>query len=152
MSGLVLQLIVGIKDPVRKEVPQAVKDCQSAGVIVRMVTGDNILTATHIAEECGIKTPDGIAMEGPAFRLLSNAQLDPMLRGKKQLEVIARCSPLDKQRLVGRLQVRVAAAALSAADARARVRRSWAKLSPRQATVVPRVRVVVCRVCVCAWP
>lgn len=46
-----------------------------------MVTGDNILTASHIAEECGIKTKDGIAMEGPAFRILSNEQLDPMLSG-----------------------------------------------------------------------
>jgi len=104
MSGLVLQAIVGIKDPVRKEVPEAVKACQEAGVKVRMVTGDNLLTASHIAKECGILSSKGVAMTGPEFRKLTNAQLDPMLRGNRQLEVIARCSPLDKQRLVGRLQ------------------------------------------------
>lgn len=47
---------------VRKEVPEAVAACQRAGVTVRMVTGDNLLTATHIAAECGIKTPNGIAV------------------------------------------------------------------------------------------
>lgn len=104
-SGLICQAIVGIKDPVRKEVPHAVKQCQKAGVKVRMVTGDNILTASHIAEECGIKTENGIAMTGPEFRKLSNSQLDPMLKkGGRPLDVIARCSPLDKQRLVGRLK------------------------------------------------
>jgi magnesium-transporting ATPase (P-type) len=103
-SGMVLQCIVGIKDPVRKEVPAAVKDCQIAGVKVRMVTGDNVLTASHIGRECGILSEKGVAMIGPDFRKLSNAQLDPLLSGDRQLEVIARCSPLDKQRLVSRLQ------------------------------------------------
>lgn len=42
---LTLFAIVGIKDPVREEVPSAVLDCQSAGIVVRMLTGDNILTA-----------------------------------------------------------------------------------------------------------
>jgi Ca2+-transporting ATPase len=103
-SGLVLQCIVGIKDPVRPEVPAAVRDCQVAGVKVRMVTGDNVLTASHIGRECGILSEKGVAMIGPDFRKLSNAQLDPLLTGDRQLEVIARCSPLDKQRLVSRLQ------------------------------------------------
>jgi Ca2+-transporting ATPase len=103
-TGMVLQCIVGIKDPVRKEVPAAVKDCQIAGVKVRMVTGDNVLTASHIGRECGILSEKGVAMIGPDFRKLSNAQLDPLLSGDRQLEVIARCSPLDKQRLVSRLQ------------------------------------------------
>jgi Ca2+ transporting ATPase len=46
--------LVGIEDPVRPEVPVAVKQCQSSGVVVRMVTGDNINTATSIAMKCGI--------------------------------------------------------------------------------------------------
>jgi magnesium-transporting ATPase (P-type) len=103
-ADLVLQCIVGIKDPVRGEVPAAVKDCQAAGVKVRMVTGDNVLTASHIGRECGILSDTGIAMIGPDFRKLSNAELDRLLTGERQLEVIARCSPLDKQRLVSRLQ------------------------------------------------
>ncbi|EFJ44186.1 calcium-transporting ATPase [Volvox carteri f. nagariensis] len=66
--------IVGIKDPVRTEVPDAVRTCKRAGITVRMVTGDNIHTARHIARECGILydmgpgKPEPVAMEGPAFR------------------------------------------------------------------------------------
>jgi Ca2+-transporting ATPase len=47
-------MILGIKDPLRKEVPIAIEDCRTAGIKVRMVTGDNIKTAIHIATECGI--------------------------------------------------------------------------------------------------
>jgi Ca2+-transporting ATPase len=61
--SLVCLAIVGIKDPVRKEVPEAVRVCQRAGIIVRMVTGDNIHTAQHIARECGILVDDGVALE-----------------------------------------------------------------------------------------
>ncbi len=66
--------IVGIKDPVRQEVPNAVRTCKRGGITVRMVTGDNIHTARHIARECGIlydmgpDKPEPIAMEGPVFR------------------------------------------------------------------------------------
>ena len=52
----------------RKEVPDAVATCHRAGIVVRMVTGDNIHTARHIAKECGILTEGGIALEGPKFR------------------------------------------------------------------------------------
>ena len=47
---------MAVQDPVRKEVPAAVATCQAAGITVRMVTGDNIHTAKHIARECGILT------------------------------------------------------------------------------------------------
>eukprot|EP01111_Echinosteliopsis_oligospora_P005677 TRINITY_DN191_c0_g1_i4.p1 TRINITY_DN191_c0_g1~~TRINITY_DN191_c0_g1_i4.p1 ORF type:complete len:737 (-),score=213.28 TRINITY_DN191_c0_g1_i4:677-2887(-) len=56
VSDLVFIGIAGIKDPLRKEVPDAVKKCKEAGIIVRMITGDNLLTAKHIAKECGILT------------------------------------------------------------------------------------------------
>jgi P-type E1-E2 ATPase len=49
---LTLFAIVGIKDPVRDEVPSAVLDCQAAGIVVRMLTGDNILTA-QVRHACG---------------------------------------------------------------------------------------------------
>lgn len=71
--------IVGIKDPVRAEVPDAVKCCQKAGIVVRMVTGDNIHTARHIARECGILTEDGVALEGPEFRKMPIQELLPKL-------------------------------------------------------------------------
>lgn len=71
--------IVGIKDPVRVEVPDAVTKCQKAGITVRMVTGDNIHTARHIARECGILTDGGIALEGPEFRKMPIQELLPKL-------------------------------------------------------------------------
>lgn len=61
--------LAGIKDPVRKEVREAVGKCQQAGIVVRMVTGDNVLTAKRIASECGILNGNGMAMEGPQFRV-----------------------------------------------------------------------------------
>lgn len=63
----------------RKEVPRAVEICTNAGIFVRMVTGDNIHTAKHIARECGILTDDGLALEGPEFRKMSDSELIPLL-------------------------------------------------------------------------
>lgn len=61
--------IVGIKDPVRPQVPLAVQKCKIAGIKVRMVTGDNHITATAIAKECGIISDEfSIVMEGKEFR------------------------------------------------------------------------------------
>ncbi|KAL1985510.1 hypothetical protein VTN96DRAFT_7840 [Rasamsonia emersonii] len=92
--------VVGIQDPLRPEVPAAIKKCNSAGVQVKMVTGDNVTTATAIAESCGIKT-DGIVMEGPKFRQLSDEELDRIV---PRLQVLARSSPDDKRLLVERLK------------------------------------------------
>lgn len=74
-SGYTLIGIIGIKDPVRPGVKESVALCRSAGVTVRMVTGDNINTAKAIARECGILTDDGIAIEGPVFREKSLEEL-----------------------------------------------------------------------------
>ncbi|ORY62640.1 uncharacterized protein BCR38DRAFT_244415 [Pseudomassariella vexata] len=93
--------MVGIQDPLRDGVPGAVKDCQRAGVVVRMVTGDNKLTAQAIAKECGILQPDGLVMEGPEFRNLSRAQQESVI---PRLQVLARSSPEDKRILVRRLK------------------------------------------------
>ena len=67
--------IVGIKDPVRPGVRQSVATCRSAGILVRMITGDNINTAKAIARECGILTEDGIAIEGAEFREKNHKEL-----------------------------------------------------------------------------
>ncbi|TVY39448.1 Calcium-transporting ATPase [Lachnellula occidentalis] len=98
---MVLLSIVGIQDPLRPGVPEAVAICQKAGVVVRMVTGDNMITAKAIATECGIFTPGGIIMEGPAFRKLSKAKMDQTI---PRLQVLARSSPEDKRILVKRLK------------------------------------------------
>ena len=93
--------VVGIQDPLRDGVSKAVKQCQDAGVVVRMVTGDNVKTATAIATQCGIKTENGLVMEGPKFRQLSDEDLDKIL---PHLQVLARSSPDDKRILVSRLK------------------------------------------------
>ncbi|TVU34703.1 hypothetical protein EJB05_16550 [Eragrostis curvula] len=85
-DGYTLIAVFGIKDPLRPGVREAVKTCHDAGINVRMVTGDNINTAKAIARECGILTDDGIAIEGPEFR------------------VMARSLPLDKHTLVTNLR------------------------------------------------
>jgi Ca2+ transporting ATPase len=64
-SNFVCVCIIGIKDIIRPEVPLAVATCKSAGVRVRMVTGDNKITAIAIAKECGIINND-ISMDGDA--------------------------------------------------------------------------------------
>lgn len=53
-SGLTLICLVGLEDPLRPEVPSAIAKCQRAGIVVRMLTGDNHVTASAIAAKCGI--------------------------------------------------------------------------------------------------
>lgn len=101
LKDLVFLAVVGIQDPLRPEAKEAVQTCQKAGVVVRMVTGDNILTAKAIAKECGILGTDGTVMEGVEFRGLSRTQLKSAL---PQLRVIARASPEDKRLLVTQLK------------------------------------------------
>merc|ERR1719361_1430576 len=88
----------GIKDPVRPEVPDAVATCQKAGIVVRMVTGDHLETAKHIAKECGILTSkDHVSMTGAEFRQLSEEDKRKVL---PRLRVLARSKPADKEALV----------------------------------------------------
>ena len=106
MSQLTCLALIGIEDPVRPEVPDAIKKCQEAGVIVRMVTGDNVSTARSIAIKCGIIAPgdDFLVIESREFNEAVNLngkfnqekfdQLFPKLR------VLARSSPQDKYVLV----------------------------------------------------
>ncbi|KAA6423560.1 MAG: P-type ATPase [Trebouxia sp. A1-2] len=96
-TELICCAITGIKDPVRKEVPDAVAVCKRAGIFVRMVTGDNVHTASHIARECGIMMEGGLALEGPTFRKMTEEELIPIL---PKIQVMARSSPTDKYNLV----------------------------------------------------
>lgn len=99
--NLILLAIVGIEDPLREGVADAVAQCQKAGVFVRMVTGDNITTARAIATKCGIYMKGGIVMEGKVFRQLPKPEMIEIL---PRLQVLARSSPLDKQILVQTLK------------------------------------------------
>ncbi|KAF7330460.1 Calcium-transporting ATPase [Mycena venus] len=100
-QDLTLIGIVGIEDPLRPGVLEAVKKCQMAGVTVKMCTGDNVLTARSIATQCGIFSPGGVIMEGPVFRDLS---LEEKIEIVPRLQVLARSSPKDKEILVETLK------------------------------------------------
>ncbi len=102
-KNMVFLGVVGIQDPLRDGVAEAVRSCQNAGVRVCMVTGDNLLTAKAIAAECGIYsgTDEDEVIEGPEFRRLS--ALEKKHRVPK-LQVLARSSPEDKRILVKRLK------------------------------------------------
>jgi Ca2+-transporting ATPase len=100
LSNMTFDGLVGIQDPVRPGVPEAVAKCAHAGVSVRMVTGDNVITAKAIATECGIYT-GGVVMEGPVFRTLSPEKMNEVL---PKLQVLARSSPEDKRILVTSLR------------------------------------------------
>lgn len=90
--------LVGIRDTVRKEVPDAVKEVQNAGVHVIMVTGDNIETATAIARETGIITSENdVVMTSTKFNELPD---DVIKEIYPNIKVIARALPSDKSRLV----------------------------------------------------
>ncbi|KAL5712430.1 P-type Ca(2+) transporter [Ranunculus cassubicifolius] len=101
-DGLALVGIVGIKDPCRPGVKNAVKACQDAGVTVKMITGDNVYTARAIAIECGILDPDlesneELVVEGEEFRNLTGEE---RMEKVEKICVMARSSPRDKLLMV----------------------------------------------------
>ncbi|OCT87549.1 plasma membrane calcium-transporting ATPase 1 isoform X2 [Xenopus laevis] len=107
LTGLTCIAVVGIEDPVRPEVPDAIRKCQRAGITVRMVTGDNINTARAIATKCGILHPgeDFLCVEGKEFnRRIRNekGEIEQERIDKiwPKLRVLARSSPTDKHTLV----------------------------------------------------
>nr|GEV49217.1 calcium-transporting ATPase 4, plasma membrane-type-like [Tanacetum cinerariifolium] len=100
-NGYTLIAVVGIKDPLRPGVTEAVATCLAAGVTVRMVTGDNINTARAIAKECGILTESGVAIEGPDFRNRTEEEKKDLA---PRIQVMARSSPTDKLELVKHLR------------------------------------------------
>jgi P-type Ca2+ transporter type 2C len=105
-QNLVLIGVLGIQDPIRPEVPDAVEKCKQAGISVRMVTGDNINTAIAIAKKCGIYSENGWdkAMTGVEFRAMYNENKAELMDIVPRLRVLARSSPQDKYVLVGLLQ------------------------------------------------
>ncbi|XP_038596280.1 plasma membrane calcium-transporting ATPase 2 isoform X4 [Tachyglossus aculeatus] len=107
LNDLTCICVVGIEDPVRPEVPEAIRKCQRAGITVRMVTGDNINTARAIAIKCGIIHPgeDFLCIEGKEFnRRIRNekGEIEQERIDKiwPKLRVLARSSPTDKHTLV----------------------------------------------------
>jgi P-type Ca2+ transporter type 2C len=110
-TDLTFSCLVGIEDPLRPEVPTAVKRCKGAGIKVRMVTGDNKLTAQKIAQQCGIYQPGDAfdeykVMEGPVFREIAKNDPEKFALILEHLQVLARSSPTDKLVLVKALSER----------------------------------------------
>ena len=108
--------IVAISDPLRKEVPSAIRQCGQAGIDVKIVTGDTTATAMEIAQQCGIFSDKGqgyvtcddthqspVTITGAEFAALSDDEALQMVKG---LKVMSRARPTDKQRLVALLQQR----------------------------------------------
>lgn len=105
-DGLTLLGVVAISDPVRSDVPAAVKECVDAGIAIKIVTGDTVGTASEIGRQIGLLGADenvGGVITGPEFAALSDDDLDDRI---DSLKIIARARPLDKKRLVETLQRR----------------------------------------------
>jgi Ca2+-transporting ATPase len=98
VQDLTLLAMVGIVDPPRAEAKAAIAECHSAGIKVRMITGDHAVTAAAIGSELGI---DGDALTGAEFAALSDEELAARL---PDIAVVARVAPEDKVRLVRSLQ------------------------------------------------
>ena len=100
-----LAAVAAIADPVREEVPAAVAECMSAGIAVKIVTGDTAATATEIARQIGLwndaEDTDRNRMTGVEFEAASDEEL---LARIGSLKILSRARPLDKQRLVRLLQ------------------------------------------------
>uniref|UniRef100_A0A8C9VJ19 Calcium-transporting ATPase n=1 Tax=Scleropages formosus TaxID=113540 RepID=A0A8C9VJ19_SCLFO len=105
LNDLTAICVVGIEDPVRPEVPDAIRKCQRAGITVRMVTGDNLNTARAISIKCGIIHPgeDFLCIDGKEtlrnlrFPFVEQERIDKVW---PKLRVLARSSPTDKHTLV----------------------------------------------------
>jgi Ca2+-transporting ATPase len=108
-ANLLFDGFVAIQDPLRPDVKEAVERCRSAGIQVKMITGDNVETARAIAYDIGlvhqrdaaINTPDSIILTSEEFNRLNDEELKKRL---PSLAVLARAKPLDKHRMVGLLQ------------------------------------------------
>ena len=96
--------ITAIADPVRSDVPDAIKECLDAGINIKIVTGDTPATAREIGRQIGLWTSDDSdrnIITGPEFAAMSDEQL---LQRVPELKIIARARPMDKKRLVETLQ------------------------------------------------
>ncbi|MBN2689292.1 MAG: cation-transporting P-type ATPase [Gammaproteobacteria bacterium] len=99
-SNLSFLGLCGIMDPPRKEAIQAVGDCRTAGITVKMITGDHAATAKSIAEQVGVNSSTGVLI-GADLDELSSEELQDKI---KDVDVYARTSPMHKLRLVRALQ------------------------------------------------
>mgnify|MGYP002624081842 CR=1 FL=1 len=104
-EGLTFMGIVGIADPVRDDVPAAVRECLRAGIEVKIITGDNAGTAKEVGRQIGLwndeTCDDSNIITGPEIEAMTDEQLDACVMS---LKIIARSRPHDKKRIVEALQ------------------------------------------------
>ena len=96
-NNMTLLGIIGVLDPVREEVPNAVAMAHKAGIQVIEITGDCLETAKAVAEECGIYMAGDLAITNDDFEAMSDDEVQSII---PKLRVISRCSPNTKLRLV----------------------------------------------------
>lgn len=104
LSGMRFMGVCAISDPVRPDVPEAVRTVSDAGISVKMVTGDTVGTAKEIGRQIGIwknSDPESGVITGSDFEKLSD---DELSRRAGDIKIIARARPMDKKRLVEALQ------------------------------------------------
>jgi Ca2+-transporting ATPase len=99
-SGLIFLGLVGIMDPPRPEVRDAIKICQDAGIKVKMITGDHHLTAAAIGKELAIDTGAASPVSGEELRAMSDEELCSSVEGS----IFSRVTPDQKMRIVASLQ------------------------------------------------
>ncbi|MFT5742349.1 MAG: sodium/potassium-transporting ATPase subunit alpha [Paracoccaceae bacterium] len=102
-DGYVFLGLTGMIDPPRPEVPEALERCVSAGIRVIMLTGDFGLTAKTIAQQIGMMGPHGRVVQGDELSLMSDAQLQQVLRDEAEI-IFARIAPAQKLQVVQALQ------------------------------------------------
>ena len=100
-SGMIFDGFVVISDPLRSDVFAAVERCRHAGIDIKMLTGDNIITAKAIATQLGILDDDHIAVEAKDVEDLSDEEFSEII---KKIRVIARSTPVIKMRVVKALK------------------------------------------------
>jgi Ca2+-transporting ATPase len=100
-SNMIFDGFVAITDPLRKDVFESIKKCQSAGIDIKILTGDNIVTAKAIADELNLLKDDYIAIEARELEKLSDDDLAKIL---PKIRVIARSTPSIKMRVVKTLK------------------------------------------------
>lgn len=116
-NDLQLQAIAAIADPIRPDVPAAVQECRHAGIEVKVVTGDTAATALEIGKQIGIfeDEPENIGADGSLTSLdqqmITGEQWEALsdeeaYERAKDIRVMSRARPTDKQRLVAMLQKR----------------------------------------------
>ena len=101
-SNLIFAGLIGLEDPPRPEVPEAIRKCHEAGIKVIMITGDASRTAVAIAKEIGLVKGNPVVIEGHEFILMSDKELREKLSGKEV--IFARMTPKHKMRVVSILK------------------------------------------------